>query len=96
MSNIITLRVQGLSVDDKRNRWESSDGRTGIIEPFSVDLLPKGGLRPDLGEEGDDAGTGGEADAGGTALSEKGRRELARQVRPFSLPKPVQSRTCNA
>jgi len=47
-------------------------------------------------EERDDAGATGEADAGSAALSDKGRRELARQVRPFSLPKPVESRTCNA
>ena len=47
-------------------------------------------------EERDDAGATGEADAGSAALSDKGRRELARQVRPFSLPKPVGSITFNA
>jgi len=32
------LNEQGLSVDDKRNRWESSDGRSGSIDPFTSEL----------------------------------------------------------
>ena len=34
------LNEQGLSVDDKRNRWESSDGRCGSIDPFTSELAP--------------------------------------------------------
>eukprot|EP00900_Chrysochromulina_parva_P010782 jgi/Chrpa1/19705/Chrysochromulina_OHIO_Genome00027077-RA len=34
------LNEQGLSVDDKRNRWESSDGRSGSIDPFTSEVGP--------------------------------------------------------
>ena len=32
------LNEQGLSVDDKHNRWEIADGRSGSIDPFTSDF----------------------------------------------------------
>jgi len=37
------LNEQCVSVDDKKNRWDASDGRAGVIEPFTcVHSAPKG------------------------------------------------------
>ena len=39
------LNEQCVSVDDKKNRWDSSDGRSGNIEPFTCVHAPV----PELG-----------------------------------------------
>ena len=39
------LNEQYVSVDDKKNRWDASDGRSGAIEPFTC-------IRPPAGDGG--------------------------------------------
>lgn len=91
------LNEQGLSVDDKRNRWESSDGRCGTIEPFTLDPASKGGHKGrDEQEHSEavpiDASAAGSVHSAlapasetmerdGRTLGERDRRELAKQLR---------------
>ncbi|KAL3917240.1 MAG: hypothetical protein SGPRY_006483, partial [Prymnesium sp.] len=76
------LNEQGLSVDDKRNHWESSDGRSGSIDPFTCEL-PAPSARESI--EG-----GGRADfplhkPGSAGLLPKGNGESS----SFGMPRQI-------
>jgi len=73
-----TLNEQCVSVDDKKNRWDASDGRSGTIEPFTcMHGTPSRGGGGKGGADGaagaDDAGDGG----GGGKTGRKGANAVA-------------------
>ncbi|KAL1507809.1 hypothetical protein AB1Y20_007417 [Prymnesium parvum] len=87
------LNEQCVSVDDKKNRWDASDGRSGNIEPFTCVPPPVPDLsafaekeeiesaaeaRPAPSPRSDAAAAKGESKR---ILPEKARRELAKRLR---------------
>ena len=70
------LNEQCVSVDDKKNRWDAADGRSGNIEPFTcvhpppAEAPPAAAARPAAnGAKADDAGPLGSAVAAAAAAA---------------------------